>query len=190
MHNFKENLSRDLELLKQFEEGARMGVAAVDTTLLILNAKIEFNYTSFANSQQRILTNNYFQSTSATFDQAISTGEIDLIQDDELRSEILNYYKLTKLNFDDNRLLETNQNFVFPKIFAALAPTREISYMLTGIETELPSLDIQALALDPDFNTWVIFKRISFQRQFENYGANISQLLELLEAINAQQVNM
>ncbi|MDX1463777.1 MAG: hypothetical protein R3359_12020, partial [Marinirhabdus sp.] len=83
-------MSRDLELLKQFEEGARMGVAAVDTTLLILNAKIEFNYTSFANSQQRILTNNYFQSTSATFDQAISTGEIDLIQDDELRSEILN----------------------------------------------------------------------------------------------------
>ncbi len=185
LRNFKKNLKTDAQLLQQFHESADKGIKAVDTILLMVNSHIDFNYMSFATSIERVLSNNYFQTTSTTFDQSISTGNIDLIQDDSLRFEILNYYKLSKLNFEDNRMLETNQNHVFPTLFSLIIPTKSVSYSLTGIETTLPELDLGELATNQAFNTWVIFKKSAFQRQAENYsymGDNVNTLIGMIDS--------
>lgn len=186
LHNFKNNLETDIELLNQFQDGAEIGLKAVDTTLLIVNGHLGFNFNSFSSSIEKILSNNYFQSTTTTFDQAISTGKIDLILDDKLRSELLYYYKLTKLNFDDNRMLETNQKFVFPSIFSTVVPTKTIAHALTGIENNLPELDLEALGKNREFITWVLFKKSAFQRQSQNYMFLKDEVEHLIEMINGQ----
>ncbi len=184
--NLKENLITDKQLLEQFYKGANDGLNAVDTILLMVNGHIRFNYNSFSRGLEKILTNNYFQTTSTTFDQAISTGKIDLILSENLRSEILNYYKLTKLNFEDNQLLDMNQDYVFPIIFSLIVPTKSISYALSGIETNLPELDLPALASNPEFNTWVIFKKSAYQRQAENYSFLQEEISFLTTLIDEQ----
>ena len=189
LKNLKDNLESDKNLLTRFHDNAQLGVKAVDTMLLMVNGHIEFDFLSFSTSVEKILTNNYFQTTSATFDQAMSTGKIDLIRDEKLLSSILNYYKLTKLNFEDNRILETNQSHVFPKLFSQLAPTKTIALALTGVETNLPELDINSLATNKDFNTWVIFKKIAFQRQAQNYMELKKDIINLIEIIDQQLVH-
>lgn len=189
LNNFRNNLETDKKLLEQFHNGAELGLKAVDTTLLIINGQLEFNFASFSNSLEKILTNNYFQSTSTTYDQSISTGKIDLIQNDTLRTALLDYYKFTKLNFEDNRILETNQEFVFPTIFSMIIPTKTVSYSLTGIKTNLPELDLLSLGADQEFNTWVLFKQSAFKRQSKNYEELCSQVIDIIQMIDSNQIN-
>jgi len=186
LSNFKNNLNSDIQLLKSFQEKTSRGINAVDTTLLMINNQIEFNFFLFANNIEKVISNTYFQSNSTTFDLAISTGKIDLIINDSIRNEILNYYKLTKLNFDDNRILETNQDFVFPTIFSSVVATNPISSIMTGINTDFPELDLKNLASSPEFNTWMIFKKEAYKRQTQNYMLLEDTVTNLIILIDKQ----
>ena len=184
LQNFRKNLNTDYQLLDRFHDDVTLASKTVDSILYMVNNPKEISIFSFSVGIEKILSNTYFQSTSSTFDQAISTGKIDLIQNDSLRSELLDYYKLSKLNFEDNRILETNNDFVFPSIFSAIAPTKSIAYALTGINTKLEELDVPSLATNTDFNTWLLFKKVAYERQSKNYlflQERVVAIIELLD---------
>lgn len=184
LQNFRKNLNADYQLFERFHNNVTLASKSVDSILYMVNNPKEFNFLSFSLGIEKILSNTYFQSTSSTFDQAISTGTIDLIQNDSLRSELLNYYKISKLNFEDNRILETNNDFVFPVIFSEIAPTKSVAYALTGINTKLEELDVPSLATNTDFNTWLLFKKVAYDRQSKNYMLLQEKVVAIIELID------
>ncbi|MAX71029.1 MAG: hypothetical protein CMC76_08000 [Flavobacteriaceae bacterium] len=186
LKNFKEDLETDKKLLDEFKGKALSYSKSADTILLSINEAVPFDPNKFIGHASAIISNIYFESSSSTFDQSLSTGKIDLVENAELRKGLLEYYKLTKLNFDDKRISETNQNFVFPEVFSQIVATKEVSEQLTGIATKLPQFDLHSLATNRAFSTWVILKKLAFREQSTNYTELSEKVMDLISKIDEE----
>lgn len=84
-----------------------------------------------------MFTNSYQQFTT-TFNELNSTGQINLIKNDSLRTRIIRYYQITESI--QNSFLVNNQNVFYPQIFTIIKSMVIIHQENFGVETNQVSL--------------------------------------------------
>lgn len=110
---------------------------------------------------EAISIENHFEVNSSTFDESQAAGSIKFIQNDSLRENIFNYYRITKRNYDDENTVQSIYRDIYPIMFKKILASKEFVLLYSKIESTLPGLNIKTLAKDQDYMSILLHKGIS-----------------------------
>jgi len=134
-----------------------------------------------------ISTENHFEVNSGTFDESQSAGSIKFIQNDSLRQQIFNYYRITKRNYDDDNAVQSLYRDILPTMFKKTLAIKEFIFMHNGTISNLPELDIAALSKDQDYMAILLYKEIFEEVQIDSWKSFKEQAESLLQQIRSNQ---
>ena len=134
-----------------------------------------------------ISTENHFEVNSGTFDESQSAGSLKFIQNDSLRAQIFNYYRVSKRNYDDENTVQSIYRDIYPILFKKLMASKEYVLLFKGIESSLPNLDIAALSQDQDYMAILLYKEISEEYQIKSWRSFLQNAESLLQQIQSNQ---
>lgn len=182
------DLISDINQLEGHISDAMNRQTAIDSLLAVLykapnSDPIKFLKLNF----DAIITENHFEVNSGTFDESQSVGSIKFIQNDSLREQIFNYYRITKRNYDDENTVQSIYRDIMPIMFKKIMASKESVLVFKGVESTLPGLDIAALSKDQDYMAKVVFKFISENYQIMSWKSFLQNAESLLQQIQSNQ---
>ena len=85
-----------------------------------------------------LMFSNNYQRFTTTFNELNSTGQINLIRNDTLRTQVIKYYQITESI--QNNFTSNNQEVLYPQIFPIIKSMVIIDQENFGVETKTVSL--------------------------------------------------
>ncbi len=182
------DLISDINQLEDLINQAKNRQTKVDSIFTILykdsnSDPIEFLKLNF----EAISIENHFEVNSSTFDESQASGSIKFIQNDSLREDIFNYYRITKRNYDDENTVQSIYRDIYPIMFKKLLASKEFVLMYSKIESTLPGLNIKTLGKDQDYIAILLHKGISEKVQIMTWKSFIDKAELLVKHIQLNQ---
>ncbi|WP_353779444.1 DUF6090 family protein [Winogradskyella sp. 3972H.M.0a.05] len=168
------NLSNEIDLdIKQIENNSiksRERLNRLEQTLQLLNNLDSINKIDFIRSSYEFLIDNYFKSNSGIFDEAVSSGKMSYVQNEELRQNIFDYYRITKDSYTDATTQKVTDDLITPLVVESLLLNVD-GFSFASIDVQdissLKKLDFEALSNNKDFWKMVLLK----------FGSNREQMI-------------
>lgn len=151
LHNLKEDLSSDISQLEVIISDANDRQLKIDSIFDVLSRPNNVNVNRFLNLNFAIAIEGHFDLNSGYFDESMSSGNINFIKQDSLRKQIFDYYRIVKKNYTDNNTIKQIYENIIPQFFKTFVPSKEFIGGFLNKPTILPSLDVEALALDKNY---------------------------------------
>lgn len=149
--DLKEDLTSDISQLKTNILNAKGRQLKIDSVFDILSKPNNVKVNHFLELNFAIAIEDHFDLNSGYFDESISSGNINFIKQDSIRKQIFDYYRVTKINYTDNNTIKQIYENIIPQFFKTFVPSKEFIGGFLNKPTILPSLDVEALALDKDY---------------------------------------
>ena len=139
LENFKSNIKSDIAFMDVSIKSMKNNISDFNYCLGILARKPDVDEQEFKNKFSQILDVINFYMTTTTFDNIISTGKIELIENEVLIDSIVNYY-----NYDykqwDSAMTDYTRNIIAP----FLHKFDHVPYMrLDSRKIDISQFDIQ-----------------------------------------------
>ena len=156
------DLISDINQLEDHINEAKIRQTKVDSIFTILYKDSDTDPIKFLKLNfEAISIENHFEVNSSTFDESQSAGSIKFIQNDSLREDIFNYYRITKRNYDDENTVQSIYRDIYPIMFKKILASKEFVLLYSKIESTLPGLNIKTLGKDQDYIAILLHKGIS-----------------------------
>ena len=144
LENIKTNIKSDITILDSSIKDLQNNISDFNNCLVILARKPGVNEQEFKNKFSQILSFINFNITTTTFDNIISTGKIELIENEVLRDSIVNYF-----NYDykqwDSAMKDYTRNIIAP----FLHKFDHVPYMrLDSRKVDVSQFDIEPKTVD------------------------------------------
>ncbi len=144
-----ENLREDLQRVEEIQKYNELKVTTIDSAFYYLSLMHEKPLLARDFSYLMPVISNYtlFTPTKVAFNNLTSTGNMDILQKDELRKEISRYYSSDLLAGVQEQLKVTTQNFMYnvaPKLI-----NKNMMYFVTKRDFDLIPLTEIAVHKDP-----------------------------------------
>jgi len=156
------DLISDINQLEDHINQAKNRQTKVDSIFTILYKDYNSDPIKFLKLNfEAISIENHFEVNSSTFDESQAAGSIKFIQNDSLREDIFNYYRITKRNYDDENTVQSIYRDIYPIMFKKILASKEFVLLYSKIESTLPGLNIKSLGKDQDYISILLHKGIS-----------------------------
>ena len=185
LKGINQQLQEDHQNLKNSIERTEERRKRVLSILDLLEDPESINIRDFALLQLDLTEDDYFVSQRAIFDEAVSSGKLNLIRNDELRQRIFQYYSVISNERDNDRLqYKITNELIAPIMVEEVASTKEYMDIFSksrgyNINTNIPSLDLEELAKSKKYYQAIIYAmRDEFQvRDWRQYSTLASNLM-------------
>lgn len=166
------DFEKDITQLDFIISSTQKRMSNIDSISKILQAPTEQDIMKFARLQTDLVMDNYFTVNSGTFDEGLSSGKLKVIQNDTLREQIFNYYRIISNSKGNDNFQHTITNeYLVPLMADEVFTTRNMFKMMTNNDSQLPELNLNELATSKAYHKALIFSSArSFQiRDWTNY---------------------
>ncbi|MCK0178880.1 DUF6090 family protein [Flavobacteriaceae bacterium S0862] len=182
------DLISDINQLKKHISDATQRQTKVDSIFTILYKDSNTDPIKFLKLNfDAISIENHFEVNSSTFDESQAAGSIKFIQNDSLREDIFNYYRITKRNYDDENTVQSIYRDIYPIMFKKIFASKEFVLLYSKIESTLPELNIKSLGKDQDYMSILLHKGISEKVQIEVWKSFRDKAELLIQHIQSNQ---
>ena len=182
------DLISDINQLKKHISDATQRQTKVDSIFTILYKDSNTDPIKFLNLNfDAISIENHFEVNSSTFDESQAAGSIKFIQNDSLREDIFNYYRITKRNYDDENTVQSIYRDIYPIMFKKIFASKEFVLLYSKIESTLPGLNIKSLGKDQDYMSILLHKGISEKVQIGVWKSFRDKAELLIQHIQSNQ---
>lgn len=168
------NLSREIHLdIKQIEGNtveSKVRLKRLDSLLQQLKHPEKIEKTSFLTSTYDFIFDNYFKANSGIFDEALSSGKMSFIQNENLRQAIFNYYRIVKDSYTDSTTRQITDEVITPLFVETLFLNKDgFSILATNIEdiSNIEYFNLKKLVNNKDFWKMTLLK----------FGGNREQII-------------
>lgn len=158
-----QQLDTDLTSLRDNISSTQERRNKVISLIQMLNEPEKVNIQDFALLQLDLTEDDYFVSQRAIFDEAVSSGKLNLIRNDSLRQNIFQYYNAISNERDNDRLqFKITNELIMAIMVQEVASTKEFMDVFSrskgyGINANIPSLDIEALSKNKKYYQAIIY---------------------------------
>ncbi len=131
--------------------------------LELLDDPDNIDLSEFAILQLDLTEDDYFVSQRAIFDEAVSSGKLNLIQNDSLRQSIFQYYNAISNERDNDKLqFKVTNELIMPIMVQEVASTKEFMDVFSrskgyNINANIPRLDLKALSKSKKYYQAIIY---------------------------------
>jgi phosphoenolpyruvate synthase/pyruvate phosphate dikinase len=182
------DLISDINQLKKHISDATQRQTKVDSIFTILYKDSNTDPIKFLKLNfDAISIENHFEVNSSTFDESQAAGSIKFIQNDSLREDIFNYYRITKRNYDDENTVQSIYRDIYPIMFKKILASKEFVLLYSKIESTLPGLNIKSLGKDQDYMSILLHKGISEKVQIGVWKSFRDKAELLIQHIQSNQ---
>lgn len=144
LKNLKVNIKSDLERITVSIKSLQNNISDLNDCLVILARKTEVDEQEFKNKFSRILSFINFDITTTAFDNVISTGKIELIENEVLIDSIVNYF-----NYDYRQWDSAMNDYTRNIIASFLHKFEHIPYLrLDSRKVDISQFDIKPKTVD------------------------------------------
>ena len=184
--NLKHDLQEDIRQLDFDIQQTKMRTSQVDSILEILASKDESKLPQFLGYQIGLIYDNYFTPSRSTFDEAVSSGKINLISVDSIRKKLFQYYALNSndRNNDNSSFFVTNE-LIIPTITREIFATKQGLQLMSQKTFDLPSINLKELSTNPKYFEALIYAK-SDGIQISEWSEYKTMAESLLRAIDNQ----
>lgn len=187
LESIRVDIQQDTEQLSDIIEQATLRQAQADSIVSLLFQKENPHVDDFVRlNRSSIGFENHFQVNSGTFDESQSAGSVKFIQDDNLRQQIFSYYRDTKRAYTDRNTVKQIYEEVFPIFFRKIVATKPGITIWKDVQTNLPPLDIEELAQDPDYIAMLVTKAASEMFQIQDWQQFLEDAEQLDDRIQSE----
>ncbi len=168
------NLSDEIQLdILQIENNTTLSkerLSRLDSLTRLLATPDQLNKLDFLKRSYQFVLDQYFQSNSGIFDEAVSSGKMSLILNDELRQNIFDYYRQAKDSYTDGTTRQITDEVITPLMVESLWLNQD-AFSIVALDVKdisnLNDFDINSLADNKDFWKMVLLK----------FGSNKEQMI-------------
>lgn len=183
LKNLRNDFQNDTIQLKKHIDFTQLQEQNIDSIAILLKNAEQRDLNRFIKLQSSIYNFRIFQSNQSTYDEAISSGKLMLLDNINLKNNILSYYREINRDNNDKVMTKLRDERILPYLNDNIFNTKEISYELFGTENNLPSLNLKMLSSNQDyFGILVTSKGKSFQ--VNSWKRYLNMANEILEELN------
>lgn len=191
------NLKNDIALdIKQLDENTKETMARLgklDSLVQLLRHPENIDKKSFVQESFEFVFDNYFQSNSGVFDEAVSSGRMSYIENETLRQNIFDYYRNAKVNGNDETSKQLTDELITP-IFVETLYLNPQGFSSLGLDLEkvvdLKDLDLVALKANKTFWKMLLLKFGSNREQVLHWQEIKKRAQEVEEEIEQQLTSL
>jgi len=188
LSNFIIDIKNDLDAFDLNIASTTHKMLKIDSLFELLKSPVKHRLEELIKYNLGIPSVDVFLPTSGTYDEAISSGKMALIQDVETRKNIFTYYRNLHSSGTDGVINKFVEEVIFPEWGELVFPSKEILGYL-GIESNLPSIDIKQLANNKKYNQLIAQKYASQGSQIENWQHQKESAQGLLNQVKNELEN-
>lgn len=180
------NLANEIKLdILQIENSTEIStkrLSRLDSIVHLLENSSNIDKSLFIEKSFEFVIDQYFKSNSGIFDEAVSSGRMSYVQNEELRQNIFDYYRNASESDNDGTTRQVTDELITPIFVETLFMNPE-GFSSLGLNVQnianLESIDLKALKGNRDFWKMVLLK----------FGSNREQMARWHEIkIQAQDV--
>ena len=181
----RNDITKDIQILNTNLEDISKSKIAGDSILQLLKYPDKINHSVFFRNCAAVMINKYFQTNSGLFDQSVSTGKIAIIKSNKLRDDLFDYYRNTKLNYEDEESRHFFREQFAPAMAEILWSTKEVSEIL-GFNTSLPSIDMQQISANQKFYEVMMIRIVAYRYQIKALKTFLKNAIEIKKTLNTE----
>lgn len=183
LKNLQADIKNDTLQLNKNIKATYLQVQNIDSIASILVNPKQENINRFIELQQNVHDFELFKSSQSSYDEAISSGKINLLKNDSLRKRIITYYRDINSDNNDQVMKKLRDERILPYINDNIYNTKEVGLILFGTKNDLPNLDLQSLSKDKNyFGILVTSKGKLFQiTNWKEYLEGANEILNILD---------
>ena len=170
------------ELIKEYAED-QLILDSITTMLFESTSKDTEKFLTW-NSQIFILE-DYFQPTTATYDESQSSGRFQFITNDSLRRRLYDYYFWVNSYNVDKINREMTFTRAFPYFFDKFGASKE-TFLRNNKDYNLPSIDLESLKNDKLYISRLVERATMQKYQVQEYRGFLKEINELLNFIEKE----
>ncbi len=186
------NLSRDLQndslQLVYLIERSYHKQAQMDTLFQALADPSSVSNQRFLNLSLSLVGDIKFAANSGTYDEAMASGIVKLIQNEPLREQIFDYYRYVGGFWEDDKSYDQSMQMIFPAFAAHVAPHREVLELFGHDGYFLSSIDPREMAQNKEFTGIVLMKYAAMFYQREGWQQVLGRTRELGKKIASETI--
>jgi len=186
LNSFAVDLQNDIELLDLNIIRTTERAARIDTIFEILANPSDEYLNDFIRLQSDVMEDNYFISNKGTFDQAVSSGIIKYIKNDDLRGQLFNYYNtVSNDKGDDQAIYKITNDFIIPIMTEEIMSKNIFIQLLAGKKNNAPEFDLAECATNARYYQALIYT-FSDRAQINNWSKFKTEAIKLKENIELE----
>ncbi|MEL7118353.1 MAG: DUF6090 family protein [Bacteroidota bacterium] len=158
LQNITNNLQSDIHQIERITKATKNRLTTLDSTVAMLRTPERMDTAQFFQNAFAFGVDSYFTCNSGIFDEAVSSGKMSLIQDNELSEDLFRYYQNAKENLQDGTTRKVTDETVTPRVIEHVflnKTAQRISNSLFADIMELEEMDFKALRSNKDF--WIMY---------------------------------
>lgn len=187
LQKFSSDLTQDSLLLQKLILREQHIMQDIDTLFSILLANDEAAVMKVFEKSESVGASSVFNANTGTFDEAVSTGTLQTLLDDSLRSDIFAYYKRAKNNLEDKITDHYQTTQIVPELLDIVGSSRQaVQFVMNAVNPHLEPLSVTALLENPDFNKLLIWRRANSSILIGNWESFLSENARLHQRIREE----
>ena len=185
LKNLQNDFQKDTIQLQSLIKDAELRVRGIDSIAALLKNVEQDDLNKFIQLQFNLFNFGVFQSNQSTYDEAISSGTMKLLANDDLKYKILTYYRRLIMDNNDQIMTKSRSEHILPYLNNNIFNTKEFCFGMFGTMNDLPSLDLKALSSNQDyFGILVTSKMALFQ--IGQWRDELDTASEILKELNKE----
>lgn len=170
------NLANEIKLdILQIENSTEIStkrLSRLDSIVHLLENSSNIDKSLFIEKSFEFVIDQYFKSNSGIFDEAVSSGRMSYVQNEELRQNIFDYYRNASESDNDGTTRQVTDELITPIFVETLFMNPE-GFSSLGLNVQnianLESIDFKALKGNRDFWKMVLLKFGSNREQMSRW---------------------
>ncbi|MBS9464058.1 hypothetical protein KIM67_16675 [Flagellimonas sp. 389] len=187
------NLANEIGLdIRQIENNTKLSterLTRLDSAIHLLENPTNIDKSSFISKSFEFVFDNYFKSNSGIFDEAVSSGKMSYIQNEQLRQDIFDYYRNANESDNDGTTRQVTDELITPIFVETLFMNPE-GFATLGMSVQniadLESIDFNVLKGNRDFWKMVLLKFGSNREQMVRWERIALQAQDVKQQINKE----
>jgi len=152
LQNFHQDISSDIIQLETRIKNTHHRLIEIDSIFILMQNPSPQSNALFIKYNEGITRGDLFELNSGTYEQNLSSGKINYIQNDSLRESIFTYYRNINENLTQRNAYKFLIETILPNWGEIVIPTQEAMNFLK-LKNTMPPLDIKSIAKNKKYNT-------------------------------------
>lgn len=187
LNSFLADMEKDIEYLDGVILATKRRQKQVDSIFIILQDHENYTLQDFLKHQEALTVDNYFASNQGTFDESKASGKISLIENDEIREQIFDYYRRISNKWsNDEANYKTTNDLIIPILINEIGSSPELVKAFSGFEAnQLESLNLADIAVNKNYYKALLYST-GDRYQILDWTGTREMALKLKESIEKE----
>lgn len=182
LQKFKTDFTKEVLELKRCQNRERKLISHVDSMFVLMGQQNNQYLDSFIELSRSIGFVTEFRVSSGTYEEAVSSGKMDVILNDSLRELLFNYYRLAQYNQNDKISLHYHINEIFPSFANTIMASGQVIQSEGSPNTPIAPINLNAIAKNKDFNKALVLRKANATMQIRAWN----EILEFLNILSTK----